>query len=147
RAQFLANMSHEIRTPLHGVLGLTQLLGETSLSDAQKELLNALTSSGGHLLGIVNDILDCSKIASGRLTLESVSFDLYTLLADVSVPVEAMAKAKKLRWILEQSDDVGRTYKGDPMRIRQILTNLLNNAVKFTESGEVVLRVDRPEPG
>ena len=86
RAQFLANMSHEIRTPLHGVLGLTQVLGQTPLTDGQKELLRALNSSGNHLLAIVNDILDCSKIASGKLTFEDVSFDLDALVRDVSVP-------------------------------------------------------------
>jgi signal transduction histidine kinase/CheY-like chemotaxis protein len=147
RAQFLANMSHEIRTPLHGVLGMTQLLSETPLSQTQQDLINALAGSGSHLLGIVNDILDYSKIASGRLATESMPFDLPALLEDVGTPVGAVAQAKGIRWIMDRSDEVGRTFRGDPMRIRQVLTNLLNNALKFTESGEVRLHVESPEPG
>jgi len=146
RAQFLANMSHEIRTPLHGVLGLTQALGETPLTHSQAEIVGALARSGSHLLAIVNDILDCSKIASGKLTLESVPFGLRALVRDVSAPAEAMSQAKGLRWIVDY-DGIGGSFRGDPLRIRQVLTNLLSNAVKFTASGEVRLQVERDPPG
>jgi signal transduction histidine kinase len=147
RAQFLANMSHEIRTPLHGVLGLTQILGETSLNEVQKELLNTLNRSGTHLLAIVDDILNWSKISSGRLAVESVPFDVEALLADVAAPAKAMAHAKGLRWTFDRPAALAPSYRGDPVRLRQVLANLLSNAVKFTGAGEVRLRVEPGGPG
>lgn len=147
RATFLANMSHEIRTPLNGVLGLTQVLDLTSLTPEQRSLLDALRRSGDHLLAIVNDILDFSKINAGKLEIENVSFDLRTLIQDVAAPLQVVAEAKGLQWTLVFPPELFAVYQGDPVRIRQVLGNLLHNAVKFTESGEVRLVVERGQPG
>jgi len=147
RARFLANMSHEIRTPLNGVLGLAQVLDRTPLTAEQRFLLASLRSSGDHLLAIVNDILDFSKINAGKLEVESVSFDLPTLVRDVAAPLEAAARDKGLQWTLVYPHDLFAVYRGDPVRVRQVLANLLDNAVKFTARGEVRLVVGRGQPG
>jgi signal transduction histidine kinase len=147
RASFLANMSHEIRTPLHGVLGLAQLLGETPLAPEQASLLDSLRRSGDHLLALVNDVLDFSRIGAGKLAIESVPFEMAALLRDVAVPSAAAARAKGLTWELACPPEASGWRRGDPLRIRQVLGNLLNNAVKFTEEGGVRMRVMEPRPG
>jgi CheY-like chemotaxis protein/nitrogen-specific signal transduction histidine kinase len=147
RSRFLANMSHEVRTPLNGVLGLAELLHDTTLSSEQRGLLDALQRSGDHLLAIVDDILDFSKIGAGKLTLENVPFDLVHFIRDVSKPVEALAEVKQLRWTVECAPDLCRIVKGDPVRLRQVLGNLLGNAVKFTGAGEIRLHIDHVRAG
>lgn len=145
RAQFVTNMSHEIRTPLHGMLGVAELLRQSQLTDGQNELLSTLIDCGEHLLELVNEILDYSKIVSGRLELEQVPLDLPGLVHEVAAPLEPLASAKGLQFSVACSLEGLRL--GDPMRIRQVLANLLNNALKFTENGEVRLVVEPSEAG
>lgn len=142
KSEFLANMSHEIRTPLNGVLGTTELLLNSALTDKQRHLASTVHRSGRTLLAIINDILDFSKIEAGKLDLECVAFDLSQVLTESLDLFAETARLKKLR--LEQHVDVKvpRSLKGDPVRFRQILMNLLGNAVKFTETGGVSLKAE-----
>ena len=135
--QFLATMSHEIRTPMNGVLGMAEALEDTELSGQQREHLQIITRSVESLLHIINDILDYSKITSHSLTLESVPFDLHRLLEDVQSLLRSTAEARNLELVFDFPADAHRHYRGDPTRIRQIAFNLVGNAIKFTESGQV----------
>ncbi|MEP6608624.1 MAG: response regulator [Burkholderiaceae bacterium] len=148
KSQFLANMSHEIRTPMNGVLGMTELLLGTALSDKQRRFADAVYRSGETLLEIINDILDFSKIEAGKLELESVDFNLRTVVEDVFEMLAPRAHQKRIELASRIGAEVPTIAKGDPTRIRQVLTNLVGNALKFTETGEVVVTVSaRAERG
>lgn len=143
KSQFLATMSHEVRTPLNGIIGMTQLALETSLTPEQHEYLEAVRTSGQNLLAIVNDLLDLSKIESGKLSLERIEFDLDKVLHNAIRNQAVRAHAAGLELVLDIEPDVSPRVWGDPLRVGQVVTNLIGNAVKFTAQGEVVVTVRR----
>ena len=138
---FLATMSHELRTPMNGVLGCTQLLQDTSLTDSQRQLLETMHRSAESLLVLVNDILDFSKIEAGKMSLEVADVELHSLIADVVTLTSEAAKKKGLIVQVQLAPDIPAELRGDPVRLRQILFNLLGNAIKFTEQGGIHVSV------
>ncbi len=140
KSEFLANMSHEIRTPLNGICGMLQLLESTPCDQTQSRFLHGAKISADCLLGLINDILDLSKIEAGRLELESVDFNLPQLVEDVAEMLSVRAEEKEIELCCDLDDTVPTMVRSDMVRLRQILVNLVNNALKFTERGTILVR-------
>ncbi len=142
KSMFLANMSHEIRTPMNAVIGMAYLALKTSLSEKQRDYVNKIHNAGTSLLGVINDILDFSKIEAGKLDIESVDFRLDDVIASVTSITAQKAQDKGLEFLTEVESSVPQNLVGDPLRLGQVIANLINNSVKFTEHGDVHLKAE-----
>ena len=145
KSDFLANMSHEIRTPMNGVYGMLELLNNDLLTDKQHEKVNVALQSSKGLLKIINDILDFSKIESGKLTFEKIDFDLVAMLEEVTGVMKNLAENKSINLILDTSEITNNNVSSDPLRIKQVILNIIGNAIKFTDSGEIVIKASIEE--
>ena len=147
KSEFLANMSHEIRTPMNGVLGMAELLAGTALQDEQREYVSAINRSGESLLALLNDLLDFSKIEAGQLTLESVPFDFEQVVFDVAELFRSRLEGRPVELVVAFEANIPRLVLGDPGRLRQVLNNLVSNAIKFTHAGHILIEVDGAQAG
>ena len=146
KSEFLANMSHELRTPMNGVLGMLNLLSKTDLDTSQTDCVDTAVSSGKNLLNLINDILDFSKIEAGRLDFESIDFNLLSLVEDTCSALATQAHSKDLELVTDLDLSIPLMVNGDPTRTRQVLTNLMGNAIKFTTEGEIIVRTKYTDP-
>jgi len=142
KQEFLANMSHEIRSPMHAIIGMSSLLSNEQMTDKQKQKVQVIERSANHLLNIINDILDSSKIDAGKMELEKIPFSLQEVVEDVNAIVKVRADEKQISFTIAVAGQVPANVEGDPTRLKQVLLNLLTNAVKFTHMGEVLLQVE-----
>jgi polar amino acid transport system substrate-binding protein len=143
KSSFLANMSHEIRTPMNAIIGMTYLMKQTELTPSQSDYVKKIENSSNALLGIINDILDFSKIEAGKLEIEYIDFDLHQVIENVTTLVELKAYDKNLEFIISYDHSMNTRLHGDPLRLGQVLTNLANNAIKFTKEGEVGIYIKK----
>ncbi len=143
KSEFLANMSHEIRTPMNGIIGMTYLTLQTSLDDKQTHYLHNINNSAKSLLNIINDILDFSKIEAGKLSIEKIDFDMFKLIDNVISLLEFKVHEKNLELIVSYDVNMNKIFYGDELRISQVITNLLGNAIKFTDEGEVSIYIEK----